>query len=354
MSGTEIYTGTVEQAIIRTVDIATKQALGPMLLGEPEYELAFGEDRRDSFMDIGDGYQGGYSLLSVAVSVASQAAASSKKKGMITTVSVLQRLRVNNLDKPISVLYSGAFIKDTKMIFTTMSIGTVFDFGLPGGVKVSLDNNKVTANRIQVSGAGVGVPAPIVTAYELESQQKDSNLSVLLNRLPQISRYKEQGKVSRTAYRIEKGPVFSIVPRQGKTVVSVLTSALQPNTLGPTEGIVYPMDWGAKKPVEFEVCSPYVSNVVPALELIQRVAATPDHLKATGQPTAMIQGGVDVVLSLDIARELRNPTLDAVKLTDVIQKTPVAQSILVDLNSSYTDIFVGEEAFFPKYQLKKV
>jgi len=357
MTEESLYDGTIEDAILETIKNHTEQELSSFLVDEPTYEIAMSKTTRDEFMDLGDGAYDyvGTNPLKMLASVASIVHESTKQREkFMLRATVLQRLHLNDMKHPLSILYEGAILEERRMIFSTISVGTIFDYSIDRGIEIYIEDNEAETKRPTKSTDAdeIEYSGPLTTLLEIEVSKPNSMILELLNQLPWKSKYKVQGHISKKQYSVIGGPIFEIIPRQGKTIASVRTSAFKEETLGMSNCEIYRMDWGLKEPTNFEVSVPHLMHILVIAKLLKRFENLPEYILSSQPNTANTSGGVAAVLAYEIASEIYYPGKSPPSLSDILSKEKNVREIHGRMNTEHKKARLDYHRRFPFYRIK--
>jgi len=266
----------------------------------------------------------------------------------VKTFYYLTKLKLEGFHSDVMVLFQGGFVEESVVVISTMSIGTVYDYSIPRGSVVHFrDDGPPTHMSLPNCGDSTvsSQSNPLAAVLKTELSYEESNLSTLMAKQQQIG-----GFSSRYGGFAPFGSsIFSMIPRQGKTVVSSLLSPLNLEPVSISQS--FPMrKLGQDKPLQLEVSIPSEEKMKTALEIIKRYQQLPDNLRTNETPTSTLPGyGVSALLSLDIARSIYVPERSSLSFYEILENGPYYRKTVDSLRAEFNDVHIDFSGQFPRF-----
>ncbi|MGY5865104.1 MAG: hypothetical protein RTV41_10925 [Candidatus Thorarchaeota archaeon] len=270
---------------------------------------------------------------------------------IVKTFYYLIRLKLEGFQSDVIVLFQGGFVDESAAIISTMSVGTIYDYSIPRGSAIIIREDGTA--HMDLSNCGdastTSLANPLATVLKTELTYKESNLSMLMARQLQIGGF----SASRRGYAAAGTSIFSILPRQGRTVVSLLLAPLgmEPPSIGQSFSM---RKLGQDKPIQLEVSIPSIEKMQTALEIIRRYQKLPDNLRTHETPTSSFSGyGVSTLLSLEIAQTIYGSERSMLSLYEVLEKGHYYRKTTDCLRAEFSDMNIDFKEQFPRLLIHK-
>lgn len=342
--------------IIDTIRNSFKEILledpqGDMLFrDEPYGTLVYVEDpsnRKRSFATGPSGLGIMKGAAGTVVDLFKSLGAGATKGENVKTFYCLSRLKLKGFDSDVMVLFQGGFVEESVVAISTMSIGTIYDYSIPRGSTIINSDDGPSHTSLPNCGdtTTTSLDNPLAVVMKTELSYEGSKLSTLMTKHQQIGGFASwKGGFAAAGYEI-----FSIIPRQGKTVVSLLLTPLSMEPASVCQS--FPMRMlGQDKPLQLEVSIPNEDKMKTALEMIKRYQQLPDNLRTNERPTSTLSGyGVSALLSLDIARSIYVPERSSLSLYEILQNGPYYRKTADSLRAEFKDVSINFSEQFPRF-----
>ncbi|MCK5264306.1 MAG: hypothetical protein KAR03_01765, partial [Candidatus Thorarchaeota archaeon] len=334
-------------------DILLEDPQGDMLFrDEPYSTLVYVEDPSNkgrSFGRSGFGFMMG--AVGTAVDYIRTVDARIAMSENVKTFYYLIKLKLQGFHSDVVVLFQGGFVEQSIVAISTMSIGTICDYSIPRGSAIIISDDRPTHMSLPNCGDTTtpNLINPLASVMQTELSYESSNLSTLMNKLQQTGGFASQ----KTGFAAAGSTIFSIIPHQGKTVVSVLLTPL--NKEPPSLGQSFPMRLlGQDKPLQLEVSIPSEERMKTSLEIIKRYQQLPDNLRTNETPTSTLSGyGVSALLSLDIAQSIYATERSSLSLYEILESGLYYKKITNSLKAEFNDMNVDFKRQFPRFLIFK-
>ncbi|MHA1948947.1 MAG: hypothetical protein ACXAAO_11780 [Candidatus Thorarchaeota archaeon] len=270
----------------------------------------------------------------------------------VKTFYYLARLKLEGFQSSVMVLFQGGFVEESVVVISTMSIGTIYDYSIPrGSVVINGDDGPVHMSLTNCGdNSAKSLANPIAAALKTELSNKESRFLKLMSKQLQIGAFVTSRNKQ---YTVKGSSIFSMIPHQGKTVVSILLTPLnmKPASIGQS----FPMRMlGRDKPVQLEVSIPSEEKMKTALAIIKRYQQLPDNLRTNESPTSTLSGyGVSALLSLDIAQSIFVPERPSLSLYEIFENGHYYRKTADSLRAEFKDIDIYFKGQFPTFLIYK-
>lgn len=269
----------------------------------------------------------------------------------VRTFYYLMKLKLEGFHSDVMVLFQGGFVDETAVIISTMSIGTIYDYSIPRGSAIIIRGDGLSHMSLPNCGDTTtsSLANPLASVLKTELSNEGSRLLTLMNTQQQIGGFASRKR----GYAASGSAIFSMIPRQGKTLVSFLLTPL--NMEPPSIGQSFPMRMlGQDKPVQLEVSIPSEERMKTALEIIKRYQQLPDNLRTNESPTSTLSGyGVSALLSLDIARSVYTSERSSLSLYEILENGHYYRKITDSLRAEFNDMKINFSEQFPRFLIYK-
>jgi hypothetical protein len=359
MEDLPLYPDDAQKLIPIPIIDTIRNAFRDILLEEPQGDMLFREEPYGTLVYVGDPSKKGRSFVTgpsglglmkgaagTVVDLFKSIGASATMSEKVKTFYYLVRLQLQGFDSEVIVLFQGGFVTESVVAISTMSIGTIYDYAIPRGSAVINSDDGPTHMNLPNCGdtTTTSLANPLATVMKTELSYEGSNLSTM-TRHQQIGGFaSRRGGFAAAGYG-----VFSMVPRQGKTVVSFLLTPLSMEPASVCQS--FPMrKLGQDEPLQLEVSIPNGEKMKSALEMIQRYQKLPDNLRTNKNPTSTLSGyGVSTLLSLDIARSIYVPERSSLSLYEILQNGPYYRKTADSLRAEFNDMSINFSEQFPRF-----
>jgi len=273
-------------------------------------------------------------------------------KGISIHQWVLQKFRVGGINTDLYALHQGMTqgMRNDKGIYWLSHLGTILDFSVPRGfVLVRGGNLEITPLRNSGHQPGTSVSSPMLAQYIEEIRNaKFSKFASLANQLPRKNKYQMSG-LNALTLESEVNPALHVIPRHGKTIVTVNFLSYIPNNK-KTKGyqIPIPIDGKDRK---HEVGTTYPPNLADAYHMIRSIQDIPEFMKTSNEVVAEVpqwsdkgkgqgadMGGLSSFLALELARQVYDPDRGPLTFAEYAARQASLNTVIQPLANNYGDI----------------
>ena len=360
MEDLPLYPDDAQKLIPISIIDSIRNAFKEILLEDPQGDMLFRDEPYGTLVYVEDPSRKGRSFVTgpsglglmkgaagTVVDLFKSLGANATMGENVKTFYYLVRLKMNGFNSDVIALFQGGFVNESVVAISTMSIGTVYDYSIPRG-SVVIDSED-GPSHMSLPNCGdtetTSLDNPLAAVMKTELSYKESNLSTLMTKHQQIGGFASR----KGGFAAAGNGIFSMIPRQGKTVVSYLLTPLSMEPASVCQS--FPMrKLGQDKPLQLEVSIPNEEKMKAALELIKRYQKLPDIFRTNESPTSTLSGyGVSALLSLDIARSIYVPERSSLSLYEILQNGPYNRKTADSLRAEFKDIDIDFSGQFPRF-----
>ena len=255
---------------------------------------------------------------------------------------LVNRFKIGGMNSDIFGFYEGVTEgrNSDKAVYVRAQMGTILDFALPNGFIID-EKKKIVPLQISGEAADAQPVGPLLQLVQTDLGQNKSKLKMILNSLPEKTKYKVGG-LTGNEYEFQQKPVVAVVPRQGKTIVGVTYLSHLPDGK-KTKGVKLRV-----QEQEYEIGVPFGANLANAYHLIRYFQDIPDVCKTDTPKTSELppiqdftkkrRGSLFEFLALEIARGHYSSTSPPISLKDFLTLQENVLALEKQLNGDYEDI----------------
>ena len=255
---------------------------------------------------------------------------------------LVNRFKIGGIRSDLFGFYEGMTEgrNQDKAVYTRMQMGTILDFAIPNGFVIS-EKKKIIPLRTSGEPDTATKVDPLLQLVQTDFEQKKSKLNMMLHGLPEKTKYRVGG-ITGTEYEFQQKPLVVVAPRQGKTIVGLVSLSHQPGGQKTQ---------GRKLRVEnqdYEVGVPYGPNFINAYHIIRYFQDIPDICKTDIPRTSELppvedfakknRGSIFDFLALEVARQKYLPDMPQISLKDFITVQDGLQELEGKFTSEYNDV----------------
>ncbi|MHA1907867.1 MAG: hypothetical protein ACW98Y_11275 [Candidatus Thorarchaeota archaeon] len=270
---------------------------------------------------------------------------------------VMQKFRVGGINSDIFTLYHGWFAFHYHAFYQVSEVGTVLPFSIPRGFLIPWREKK---NTIPLTMKGdqpdhpVANPLMALLNVELENHKK-STIGKIIRELPEQSEY-QAGRtgIQKLKYKfgpdrigievpkeyskslemtIYKEPMVSVIPRYGKTIVSVRFSSFMPS--GRMKGVVMNHLSPEGKHRDMEIGVPYGNNFASAYKILRYFQDLPKEFHSDSEAMSVVPRDLPEFLSYEIARQKYMPESNPLGLEEYIMEGARIEELYGKITADY-------------------